>query len=64
VTAALMNETSLNQGTHCFYTIGAPALSVMTPNRSLIEAFNRDFCARFERQSAGVGSHFILGQPA
>ena len=64
VTLALMNETSLNQGTHCFYAIGAPALSVLTPNRVLIEAFNRDICARFERQSAGAAGHFALGQPA
>jgi hypothetical protein len=63
VTLALMNETSLNQGTHCFYAIGAPALSVLTPNRVLIEAFNRDICARFERQSAGATGHFALGQP-
>ena len=64
VTPALMNETSFNQGTHCFYAIGAPTLSAHDAESIADRAFNRDFCARFERQSAGVGGHFILGQPA
>jgi hypothetical protein len=60
-TLALMNETSLNQGTHCFYTVGSPALSVMTPNRSVIDLLAPNFCAPFERQFNDQSGAFAVG---
>jgi hypothetical protein len=57
-TFALMNETSLNQGTHCFYAVGPAALSQLGPNRSLLHAF----CAAFDRQGINESGKFIIGQ--
>jgi hypothetical protein len=63
-TFAVMNETALNQGTHCFYAVGAPALSVRVPNRSLIEAFHPNACARFDRQGTDQAGSFTVGHAA
>jgi hypothetical protein len=63
-TFAVMNETALNQGTHCFYAVGAPALSVRMPNRSLIEALHPNACARFDRQRTDQAGRFTVGHAA
>lgn len=40
LTFALMNSTTDNQGTRCFITLGFPTVSVLAPNRSLVEFYN------------------------
>ena len=77
-TLALMNETAVNQGTHCFYAVGAPALSVVAPNRSLIELGqseivrrlrptarrrDRQICRRTRHPATGVGHAEIRKYP-
>ncbi|GKT07111.1 DUF6519 domain-containing protein [Desulforhabdus sp. TSK] len=46
-TIGLMNSTTDNQGTHCFVRVGVPILSVLEPNRSLVEYFNKSACGPF-----------------
>jgi hypothetical protein len=53
-TVGLMNSTIDNQGTHCFVAVGAPALSVVTPNRTLALLFNKDACGPYGPAVAGV----------
>jgi Family of unknown function (DUF6519)/Right handed beta helix region len=53
-TVGLMNSTMDNQGTHCFVAVGAPALSVVTPNRTLALLFNKDACGPYGPAVAGV----------
>ena len=48
VTAGLFNATTNNQGTHCFWAIGPPALRVFEGNRSLWRWLLPQICARFE----------------
>ena len=51
VTLAIMNTTTDNQGTHCFYAVssakawGLSSLLVENPNLSLIDGINKDYCA-------------------
>jgi hypothetical protein len=54
-TVGLMNSTTENQGTHCFVAVGLPALSVVTPNRTLVLLFNDDACNPYRPAVAGVG---------
>jgi hypothetical protein len=53
-TVGLMNSTVDNQGTHCFVAVGASALSVVTPNRTLALLFNKDACGPYGLAVAGV----------
>ena len=46
-TLAMMNSTTCNQGTHCFVILGFSALSVATPNRSLVDLSPLISCKRF-----------------
>jgi hypothetical protein len=57
-TLALMNQTSLNQGTHCFYALGAAPFSQLTPNHSLLQAL----CAAFDRQRDVESAKFAAAQ--
>jgi len=50
-----MNSTTDNQGTHCFVAVGLPALSVLTPNRTLAQLSNAGVCDPYKRAIAGVG---------
>jgi hypothetical protein len=51
VTLAIMNTTTDNQGTHCFYAVssakawGLSSLLVENPNLSLIDGISKDYCA-------------------
>jgi hypothetical protein len=54
-TIGLMNATTSNQGTHCFLAVGAPVVSALTENRSLVEYFNEDLCDFFDQVSDEVG---------
>ncbi|MCW3475296.1 DUF6519 domain-containing protein [Limobrevibacterium gyesilva] len=60
-TLALMNETADNQGTHCFYALGAASVSVLTPNRSMIELFQANACNAFNRQNAAENNKYLVG---
>ena len=58
LTIGLMNSTTANQGTHCFWAWGLRRSSVVGANRTLIEAFNPKACAAYEpvdTQDAGFG---------
>jgi hypothetical protein len=62
ITFGLMNVTAENQGTHCFYAVGPAVLSVLGPNRSLIDAFVPARCASFRRQNDTANGGFVVGR--
>ena len=43
---ALMNATTANQGTHCFFPVGIPAVSHIAGNRSLVQLNPKLRCPR------------------
>lgn len=47
-TLGLMNNTSDNQGTHCFLVVGLAAARTASPNHSFSDVLNAELCRRVE----------------
>jgi len=58
-TLAIMNTTTDNQGTHCFYAVssaqalGLSSLLVNNDNLSLVDGMNKNYCASLLRALTG-----------
>lgn len=69
ITLAVMNCTSMNQGTRCFLVIGPSAVTINTGNRSFYTyialALNQpDPCAAFQKRFAASMTKFGFGSSA
>jgi hypothetical protein len=52
-TFGIMNNTSGNQATHCYYIRGAAGLRVAVSNRSFAGAFASEFCQKIAESAQG-----------
>jgi hypothetical protein len=64
LTLGLMNSTTDNQGTHCFVTTGAAAVSVTSPNRSLVQLINARACNPYLQTHAALAQRVGIVTPA
>jgi hypothetical protein len=64
LTLGLMNSTTDNQGTHCFVTTGAAAVSVTSPNRSLVQLINARACSPYLQTHAALAQRVGIVTPA
>jgi hypothetical protein len=49
-----MNETAMNQTTHCIYAVGPAAGRVTAYNRSLFGMFLPTLCSGMEKAALGI----------
>jgi hypothetical protein len=59
ITLGLMNAITNNQGTHCFFAAGPPALRITRPNTSLVDVGGRKICKQMTAQMRQL-SRFLL----
>jgi hypothetical protein len=60
ITLGLMNAITNNQGTHCFFAAGPPALRIPGPNTSLIDLGGRSVCEQMTAMMRVLSGYLLV----